>query len=113
WCVAATGLAVLCMVLTGMRYDVYVGLTAGLVFATVLLPVWLPWLRGSRWVVAVTVLAGVAAVSSIWLTVWHSDSRSIAMVGLAESVFLVLGLACGVGAALWARGRMSDALVGG
>src|SRR5690606_31540363 len=69
--------------------------------------------RGSRWVVAVTVLAGVAAVSSIWLTVWHSDSRSIAMVGLAESVFLVLGLACGVGAALWARGRMSDALVGG
>jgi len=113
WGVAATGLAGLCLVLTGMRHGLHVGLTVGLVAAVILLPLWVPWLRSSRWVTVISALAGVAAVSSVWLTLWHSDSRSVTRAGLAESVFLGLGLACGIGAVLWARSRMSVALVGG
>jgi hypothetical protein len=112
WGVVTTGLALLCLVLTGMRHDLYFGLTAGLAFALVLLPLWASAVRGSRWIVWMTVLTAVAAVSSIWLTVWHSDSRTVSTAGLLESVFVVLGLGCGIGATLWARGRASVAVVG-
>jgi hypothetical protein len=112
WDVVTTGLALLCLVLTGMRYDLYFGLTAGIAIAVVLLPLWVPWVRSSRWIIWTTVLAGVAAGWSVWLTVWHSDSRSVSLVGVFESVFLVLGLACGVGCVLWARSRMSVTAVG-
>ncbi|MGI5189623.1 hypothetical protein ACQEVI_15905 [Promicromonospora sp. CA-289599] len=112
WDVVTTGLALLCLVLTGMRYDLYFGLTAGIVIAVVLLPLWVPWVRSSRWITWTTVLAGVAAAWSVWLTVWHSDTRSVSSVGTFESAFLVLGLACGVGCVLWARSRMSVTAVG-
>jgi hypothetical protein len=95
-----------------MRHDLYFGLTVGIAIAVVLLPLWVPQVRSSRWVAWLTVLAGLAAVWSVWLTVWHSDSRGVSLVGVFESVFLVLGLACGVGCVLWARGRMSVTVVG-
>ncbi|WP_253868995.1 hypothetical protein [Promicromonospora umidemergens] len=112
WAVATTGLALLCLVLTGMRHDVFFGLTTGLALAVVLLPLWAPWVRSSRWITWMTVLGGAAAAWSIWLTVWHSDSRVVSNVGLLESVFVVLGLVCGVGCALWARSRASVWVVG-
>ncbi|MEU4384405.1 hypothetical protein [Promicromonospora sp. NPDC023805] len=102
----------LCLVLTGMRYDLYFGLTAGIAASVVLLPLWLPWLRGSRWIAWTTGLAVTAAMWSVWLTVWHSSSRSVSLVGTFESVFVVLGLACGIGCVLWARSRMSVTAVG-
>jgi hypothetical protein len=95
-----------------MRHDLYFGLTAGLALAVVLLPLWVPWVRSSRWVTWVTILSGAAAAWSVWLTVWHSDSRTVSTVGLFESVFVVLGLACGIGSALWARSRTSVSVVG-
>jgi hypothetical protein len=103
---------VLCVVLTGMRWDLFFGLTAGLALALVLLPLWAPWVRSSRWVTWIAVLAGVGAAWSVWLTVWHSSSRTVFTVGLLEAVFLVLGLACGIGAAIWARSRTSAWVVG-
>jgi hypothetical protein len=112
WAVVTTGLAVLCVVLTGMRWDLFFGLTAGLALALVLLPLWAPWVRSSRWVTWIAVLAGVGAAWSVWLTVWHSSSRTVFTVGLLEAVFLVLGLACGIGAAIWARSRTSAWVVG-
>lgn len=112
WGVATTGLAVLCVVLTGMRFDLYFGLTAGLALALVLLPLWAPWVRSSRWIVWVTVLAAISAAWNVWLTVWHSDARAVTTVGLFESLFLVLGLACGIGATIWARSRTSVTVVG-
>ena len=112
WAVVTTGLAMLCLVLTGMRHDLYFGLTAGLALAVAFLPLWVPWVRSSRWVAWVTALAGVAAGWGVWLTVWHSDSRGVSTVALFEAVFVVLGLACGVGSALWARSRASLPMVG-
>jgi hypothetical protein len=112
WGVATTGLALLCVVLTGMRLDLSFGLTAGLALAIVLLPLWVPWVRSSRWITWIAVLAGASAVWSVWLTLWHSDTRGMSTVGLLESVFGVLGLACGIGAALWARSRTSVGVVG-
>ncbi|WP_369371112.1 hypothetical protein AB1046_20430 [Promicromonospora sp. Populi] len=112
WGVATTGLALLCVVLTGMGLDLFFGLTAGLALALVLLPLWASSVRSSRWISWTIVLAGIAAVWSVWLTVWHSDSRTVSTSGLLESVFVVLGLACGIGATLWARGRTSVTVVG-
>ena len=112
WSVATTGLALLCLALTGMRHDVFFGVTAGFVLAVALLPLWAPWVRSSRWIIWMTVLGGAAAAWNIWLTVWHSDSRIVSNVGLSESVFGVLGLVCGVGCVLWARSRASMWVVG-
>ena len=91
WGVATTWLALLCLVLTGMRFDLSFGLTAGLALALVLLPLWVPWVRSSRWITWIVVLAGVSAASSVWLTLWHSDTRDMSTAGLLESVFGVLG----------------------
>ncbi|MFI9487654.1 hypothetical protein ACIG47_14790 [Promicromonospora sp. NPDC052451] len=112
WGVAATGLAVLCLVLTGINRNVFFGLTPGLALALVLLPLWAPQLRSSRWVTWTTVLAVVSVVWGAWLTIWHADSRGVSTAGTLEASFVVLALACGIGAALWARGRTSDAVVG-
>ena len=112
WGVATTGLALLCLVLTGLGQNVFFGLTAGLVLAVVLLPLWASSVRSSRWIAWTTSLAAVAAAWSVWLTVWHSDSRTVSTAGLLESVFVVLGLGCGIGATLWARGRTSVTVVG-
>jgi hypothetical protein len=68
--------------------------------------------RSSRWITWTTALAGAAAAGSVWLTVWHSDTRTVSTAGLLESVFVVLGLACGIGATLWARSRTSLPVVG-
>jgi hypothetical protein len=110
--VVTTGLALLCVVLTAMRLDLSFGLTAGLALAVVLLPLWVPWVRSSRWITGMTALAVAGAAWSVWLTVWHSDSRTVSTAGLLESVFGVLGLACGIGCALWARSRTSVWVVG-
>jgi hypothetical protein len=95
-----------------MGQNLFFGLTAGLGLALVLLPLWAPWVRSSRWITWMTVLAGIAAAWSVWLTVWHSDSRTVSTAGMLESVFVVLGLACGIGATLWARSRTSMTVVG-
>ncbi|MEU4361787.1 hypothetical protein [Promicromonospora sp. NPDC023987] len=112
WGVATTGLALLCLVLTGLGQNVFFGLTAGLVLTLVLLPLWASSVRSSRWIAWTTSLAAVAAAWSVWLTVWHSDSRTVSTAGLLESVFVVLGLGGGIGATLWARGRTSVTVVG-
>lgn len=112
WGVATTWLALLCLVLTGMRHDLSFGLTAGLALAVVLLPLWAPWVRSSRWITWITVLAAASAAWSVWLTLWHSDTRDTSTAGLLESVFGVLGLACGIVCTLWARSRTSVGVVG-
>lgn len=112
WAVATTGLALLCVVLTGMGQGLLFGLTVGLAFALVLLPLWASEVRSSRWITWTMVLTVIAAASSIWLTVWHSDSRTVSTSGLLESVFVVLGLGGGIGATLWARSRTSVTVVG-
>lgn len=112
WAVATTGLALLCVVLTGMGQGLLFGLTVGLAFAMVLLPLWASEVRSSRWITWTMVLTVIAAASSVWLTAWHSDSRTVSTSGLLESVFVVLGLGCGIGATLWARSRTSVTVVG-
>ncbi|GGM13302.1 hypothetical protein ACFQBY_06410 [Promicromonospora citrea] len=112
WGVAATGLAVLCMVLSGFNRNIFFGLTPGLALALVLLPLWASQLRSSRWVAWTTVLAVVSVAWGAWLTIWHADTRGVSTAGTLEASFVVLALACGVGAALWARSRTSNAVVG-
>lgn len=112
WGVATTWLALLCLVLTGMRFDLSFGLTAGLALTVVLLPLWVPWVRSSRWISWIVVLGVASAAGSVWLTLWHSDTRGVSTVGLLESVFGVLGLVCGIVCVLWARSRTSVGVVG-
>lgn len=112
WDAATTVLALVLLVLTGQGQNVFFGLTAGLALALMLLPLWATWLGSSRWITWMTILVGIATMWNVWLTVWHSDSRGMSTSGLLESVFVVLGLAAGVGATLWARSRTSVTAVG-
>ncbi|WP_454851905.1 hypothetical protein [Promicromonospora soli] len=112
WAFVTAGLAGLGIVLVGLKFDVYLGLTAGVLFACALLPLWVASVRQSRWTVAVSLLIGVCLIADAALSAWMAGSRVFSRVALLESMFLLATLACGIGWILWARGIMRDWVIG-
>ncbi|MCL3861297.1 hypothetical protein [Actinotalea sp. K2] len=105
-------IAILTLVLLGMRQFLWSGLTSGYALAFLLAPVWLPVLRrywGGRWLFALTALA---LVSGLWLTELASLDHRTSMSSLVGTTLMVLGTVCGVGVILWARLVTSDRVVG-
>lgn len=105
-------IAVVALVLTGLRVRVVQEVVPGLIVAVVLLPVWLPALRrfvGARLVVG---LGTLALLNGAWLTVWSAADHEISS-GLATSTSVVMAsLLGGVGVVVWARTLLPDAWVG-
>lgn len=96
--VAAVSVAV-----TGAGIDLPQGLTAGLLVALALLPVWAPvaWASGGMRLVAV--FSGIALVSGLWLTELARGDHATST-GLALSTSLeVIAIVAGLGLLLWAR----------
>lgn len=96
-------IAVLTLVLLGLRQPLPQGLTTGYAAAILLIPVWLPVLRqywGARVVMG---LGALAALTGIWLTEAASADHTTSRTNMITTTFLLLGTLCGVGAILWAR----------
>ncbi|MDQ3900828.1 MAG: hypothetical protein M3319_10445 [Actinomycetota bacterium] len=105
------GLAVVMLVLVGMRYTTGPGMISTAVLAFVLIPVWLPAV-GRYWGMRRLMGIGVCCViSGFWLTELAStDHETSPSQGISTSL-LLLGALCGTGVILWARQFLPDATV--
>ncbi|WP_396126260.1 hypothetical protein [Cellulomonas sp. NS3] len=105
-------IAVVALLLTGLRIRLGQELVPGILVAVALLPVWLPALRrfaGARLVVG---LGALALLNGVWLGVWSSADHTVSQ-GLATGAsLLLLGILGGIGVVLWARTVLPDAWVG-
>lgn len=105
-------LAVVCLGLLGLRQFLWQGLTSGVVFGLLLIPVWLIALRqfrGARMLLGVCTLTLVSGFALAWFSGFdHVVSRGIAL----NSGNLILGVMVGLGVVLWSRTVLPTNLVG-
>lgn len=103
--------AALALVVTGMRHEVYLTLTAGAIVAAALAPVWISRLSHFRGGRLLLLIGALAAAVGIWLTeLAAADHRTSTKLLVATTLTLV-GFLGGVGVVAWARTVMSDATV--
>lgn len=108
WAVVTVGLAGFGILLMGLGFDVYLGLTAGALLAGAFGPLWLSSARGSRWTVAVFLLIAACLVADAALSAWMAGTRVFSRIAFLESLFLLVTLAFGIGWILWARRLLPD-----
>lgn len=96
-------IAVVALVLLGMRQFIGQGLTVGYVVVILLIPLWFTAL-GRYWGARVLmVLGAIALVSGFWLTELARVDHKVSPALLVSTSVMVLGMLCGVGVILWAR----------
>lgn len=93
--------------LTGFRYPLGYGVTAGLVVALVLLPVWVTSLRRFRGATLVVGLGALVALAGVWLTVFGSEQRTVEVLLAFSTTATYLSVVGGAGVLLWARTHLS------
>jgi capsular polysaccharide biosynthesis protein len=97
-CVAVLALAAL-----GFTRPLPFALSAGLLAAAVLLPLWAPAVRRYRGAVLLFVLTGLALVCGVLLTWLASRDHGFAPHEAVRTTVLLLTSVCGIGLILWAR----------
>lgn len=101
--------AVLAVAALGIGYDLADGVTAGLVVAVLLAPVWWRSFALYRGGVLVVALVGAALVNGLLLTVARG-TRLYDHRNAYADVALLVGFVAGVGVVLWARRVVGDAV---
>ncbi len=103
--------AAFALVVTGMRLEIYQTVTAGVVVAALLAPLWLAALSRYRGARLLLLVGAVAGVTGVWLTqVAATDHRTSTKLLVATTMTLV-GFLFGVGVVAWARTVLSDGTV--
>jgi hypothetical protein len=105
-------IAIIALLVLGLRQDIGQGITLGDLLSVALLPVWLPVLKrywGARILLAVGLLA---AAAGIWLTQLAKPDHSVTSLNLVSNTALLVGALCGIGVVLWARTVLPDWAVG-
>ena len=104
-------LAVIVLVLIGMRAELPLGLTVGYLAAAALTPLWLPTLGRYRGALTLVLVGLVALGSGIWLSALAAPTHVIALGELAGNSAGLVGVLCSFGFLLWARGVLPDSWV--
>jgi hypothetical protein len=102
----------LAVAMVGFTRSLPMGLSAGLLAAAALLPVWLPAVRRYRGTTLLLTLAVVGLVSGALLAGWYSADHAFAPYEAAARASAVLGAVGGVGVVLWARGVLPSPVLG-
>lgn len=96
-------LAIIVLVVVGMRVDIGQGVTVGAIACVALFPVWLPVLR-HYWGARLFLLSGAVAIGSgIWLTALSAPTHDTSLGQAVGAIAGLMGLLAGVGFVLWAR----------
>jgi hypothetical protein len=104
-------IAVVVLVLIGLRLDLPIGITVGYLAAAALFPLWLPALGRYRGALTLVLIGLVAVGSGIWLTVLAAPNHVIAVSELAGNSIGLVGLLCSFGFVLWTRSVLPDSWV--
>ncbi|RZU34454.1 hypothetical protein [Blastococcus saxobsidens] len=109
---ASRAVAVVATTMVGVTRPLPMGLSAGLLAAVALLPLWLPAVRRHRGMTLLLVLTGVGLLSGALLAWWYSPDHGFAPYEAAARGSAVLGAVGGVGVLLWARGVLPIPVLG-
>jgi capsular polysaccharide biosynthesis protein len=104
--VATQVVAALAVAMVGFTRPLPLGLSAGLLAAGALLPLWLPVVRRSRGLTLLLVLAGVGLLSGVLLAWSLADDHEFALHEAVVQASTVLGALGGVGVLVWARAAL-------
>lgn len=104
-------IAVVALVVIGMRIDLPGDLTAGTLLSIAMTPLWWSALKRYSGARALLAFGAVALVSGVWLTELTRSTSPVSsslMIGISV---LVAGALCGVGVVLWSRQFLTDGQV--
>jgi hypothetical protein len=104
-------IAVIVLVLIGLRLDLPLGITVGYLAAAALIPLWLPTLGRYRGALTLMLSGFVAVGSGIWLSVLAAPTHVIVASELAGNSIGLVGLLCSCGFVLWTRSVLPDSWV--
>jgi capsular polysaccharide biosynthesis protein len=104
--------AALALAALGFTRPLPLGLSAGLMVAVALLPVWLPSVRRARGATALFVLAGLSLTSGALLAWFLAGEHAFTRHDAIRTAVLVATAVSGVGLILWARSVLRLPLIG-
>ena len=104
-------LAVVVVILIGLKAELPLGITVGYLAAAGLFPLWLPILKRYRGAVPLLLVGLVAIGSGIWLTALAAPTHNIALGELAGNSIGLIGILCSIGFLLWARTVLPDSWI--
>ena len=104
-------IAVIVLVLLGLRVELPLGMTVDYLLAAALFPLWFPILGRYRGASTLMLVGLVAIGSGIWLSAFASQTHVIALGELAGNSIGLLGILCSIGFLLWARSVLPDSWV--
>ena len=104
--------ALLAVLLVSFRIGLGEGVTVGHVLILVLAPLWVPALRRYTGGIWIAVVAGIATVASIWLTIYSSADHATTMNNTVADTILITGSAAAIGVLFWARELLPTWLIG-
>jgi hypothetical protein len=104
-------IAVVVLVLIGMRFELSLGMTVGYLAAVALFPLWLPTLGRYRGALTLLLIGFVAVGSGLWLSALAAPTHVIVVSELVGNSIGLGGLLCSFGFVLWTRSVLPDSWV--
>lgn len=104
-------LALVTLVLLGMRQEIQYTLTTGYATAALLTPIWLPSVRRYWGATIFMIWGGIALISGVWLAWMHSSVYLVERSAFFGNSMLLFGLLLTVGIVAWARQLMPTSIV--